>query len=152
MEDLLSAALRSLGRKERTVAEMGAWLRRRAGDDDDVDSVLIQLAETGALDDERFARRFAEDKRELSGWGAERIRESLVARGIEPGIADAALGDRSDEGELEAAIVALGRRGGPPADRGEMGRALGFLARRGYSSEVAHEAVKIAARRSGGHG
>ena len=41
-----------------------------------------RLIEAGALDDERFARRYAEDKRELRGWGPERIREALAARGV----------------------------------------------------------------------
>jgi regulatory protein len=148
MEDLLTAALRALGRKERTVAEMVTWLGRRDGEGGESDGVLTHLIETGALDDERFARRFAEDKRELAGWGTERIRETLVARGIAPEHADAAVGDRSADSELDAAVAALERRGSPLRDRAEMGRALGWLARRGYPSEMAHEAVKVAARRA----
>jgi regulatory protein len=150
MEDLLTAALRALGRKERTVAEMEVWLRRRDREGDEADAVLTHLVETGALDDERFARRFAEDKRELAGWGSERIREALIGRGIAADRADASLGDRSDANELRAALGALERRGAAIADRQQMGRALGWLARRGYPSEVAHEAVKIAARRATG--
>ena len=147
MEELLTAALRALGRKERTIAEMEDWLRRRDPGGDATRAVLGELIETGTLDDERFARCFAEDKRILAGWGSERIRATLIARGIAHDDADAALGDRSAEAELEAALAALELRGDAIADRVEMGRALGYLARRGYPSEVAHEAVKIAARR-----
>ena len=38
----------------------------------------------GALDDERFARRFAEDKRELRGWGPEQYRATLASAGSRP--------------------------------------------------------------------
>ena len=44
---------------------------------------MERLLEAGALDDERFARRFAEDKRELRGWGPDRIAEALRARGVD---------------------------------------------------------------------
>ena len=38
-----------------------------------IDAVLGELCEQGYLDDARFAQRFAEDRRRLDGWGAERI-------------------------------------------------------------------------------
>ena len=38
----------------------------------------------GELDDERFAHRYAEDKRELSGWGSERIRARTGREGRRP--------------------------------------------------------------------
>ena len=50
------------------------------------------LAEQGYLDDERFARLFAEDKRGLEQWGAERISQGLVARGIDRELIDEVLG------------------------------------------------------------
>ena len=70
--DALSLALRALGRKERSVAELGSWLRQRGVADDDAEQAIGHLIETEVLDDARFARRYAEDKRELSGWGSER--------------------------------------------------------------------------------
>ena len=47
----------------------------------EIEAAVGLLVETGGLDDERFARRFAEDKRELRGWGPERIREALGRAG-----------------------------------------------------------------------
>src|SRR3954465_8597561 len=72
--DAFEAALAALNRKERTAHELALWLRRRDFDLEEIESALRRLFEAGALDDERFARLFAEDKRELSGGGGGRIR------------------------------------------------------------------------------
>ena len=58
-----------------------AWLERRGYGAEEIEAAIDRLTEVGELDDERFARRYAEDKRELRGWGAERIREALLSRG-----------------------------------------------------------------------
>ena len=82
--DAFEAALAALRRKEQATAELVAWLQKRGYGSDEVEAVVVRLTEIGGLDDERFASRYAEDKRELGGWGAERIRAALLARGIAP--------------------------------------------------------------------
>jgi regulatory protein len=141
-------ALAALRRKERTSAELDAWLRQRGHGADEVEAAISDLIEAGELDDERFARHYAEDKRELRGWGAERIREALASRGLAPALIDAALGTESREAEVERASELLVRRGRPLAGDAERTRALGFLTRRGYDYEAAYEAVRMAARRA----
>ena len=81
-EEPLSLALRALDRKERTVAEMGSWLRARGVGSEQVVAVVDRLVATGVLDDARYARRYAEDKRQLKRWGSERIRTALLERGV----------------------------------------------------------------------
>ena len=76
-DDPLELALRALGRRERSVAELSGWLAERGVAADDVDATIAHLEEIDQLDDAGFARRYAEDKRELAGWGAERIREDV---------------------------------------------------------------------------
>ena len=44
-----------------------------------IDEALGELREQGYLDDARYAQRFAEDRRALDGWGAERIERRLRA-------------------------------------------------------------------------
>ena len=39
------------------------------------------LLEDGYLDDCRFALMFVHDRRELDGWGSERIRRELAPKG-----------------------------------------------------------------------
>ena len=95
-----SPALRS---KERTNAELTAWLDRRGYGAEEIEAAVGHLTEVGELDDERFARRYAEDKRELRGWGAERIREALLARGVAPSLAEAAVEADSHEAQVHRA-------------------------------------------------
>ncbi|HYU59492.1 MAG TPA: RecX family transcriptional regulator [Solirubrobacterales bacterium] len=142
--DAFELALRALGRKERSSAELAEWLRERGAEEDEVEVAIGRLTEIGELDDERFAVRYAQDKRELAGWGAERIREALLERGIAPEHVEAAVCSDSEEIQVRRATDLLARRDrglGSDADRAS---ALGYLTRRGYSYEVAHEAIRSA--------
>jgi regulatory protein len=138
-------AVGALAQRERTTAELERWLRERGLPEAEIAAAIDRLIEIGELDDRRFASRYAEDKRELSGWGPERIREALVAKGLGREDIEAALG--SGEDELERAIELLVRRGEPAVDERSRARALGYLARRGYESETAHDAVRGFERR-----
>jgi regulatory protein len=140
-EEVLALALKALAQKERSVAELRDWLIARRVDEADAVAVIERLAADGALDDDRFARRFAEDKRELAGWGEERIREALEARGIEHHHVESALAGDDEEAQLARALDLLAERGAPVGDDAERGRAFGFLARRGYSQEVCRRAI-----------
>ena len=139
-EGALGLALAALAQKERSVAELGQWLRGRGVGGDEVEEVVDHLVAIGTLDDERFAVRFAEDKRELSGWGSERIRAALLNRGIGTADVEAALAGGDDE--LARAERLLGERGMDVGDDRGRARALGLLMRRGYEAELAYEAVR----------
>jgi regulatory protein len=145
--DALQAALGALARRERTVAELRAWLEARAFGPEAIDAAIDHLGEIGQLDDGHFARRYAEDKRELSGWGAERIADALRERGIGPDAIGAALGTGAgaDE-EAERAARLLAGRGDPLGDELGRSRAFAYLRRRGYPAEVAYDAVRRAER------
>ena len=137
----LSLALRALNQKERSVAEMGSWLRARGVDDSDSADVIDHLVSTGVLDDTRYARQYAEDKRSLKRWGNDRIRAALIDRGISSHDAEEALAGGTED-EIERAVEALTERGATLADALERQKALGMLARRGYEAEVAYEAIR----------
>ncbi len=141
-DEPLSLALTALARKERTVAEMGSWLRARGVDAEQADDVVGRLIETGELDDARYARRYAEDKRELRRWGSERIRAALLDRGVSLADAEAALAEAGAEEEVDLAVELLRERRANLEDAAERQRALGLLVRRGYDSEAAYEAIR----------
>jgi len=145
--DAFERALGALAHRERTTAELAAWLRQRGFATGAVEAALTRLIEIGELDDERFARRYAEDKRELRGWGAERIREALLSKGLERSLIDAALADGIEQ-ELERAVELLERREASLDDDAQRGRALAYLARRGYDSATAYEAIRRSERRA----
>lgn len=141
-DDPLGPALAALRRRERSRAELRDWLGRRGFASDEIAAALDRLTELGELDDARFALRFAEDKRELSGWGPERIRESLLGRGVSLDDVEAALDADSEDRQLDRAGELLERKGGDLDSDVACGRALAFLTRRGYDYEIAYEAVR----------
>jgi regulatory protein len=145
LERALEIAYRYLDARERTQAEMRAHLRGKGIDPRDTERSIHALAEQGQLDDARFARLFVQDKRELDAWGADRIRQALVSRGVDRDVVDDALAEHeqsSDGGEIERALAVLRRRFPSPAgDRRERERALGVLLRKGYDTDLALEAI-----------
>ena len=112
----------------------------------EIEEVIALLIEAGAIDDASFARRYAEDKRLLAGWGPDRISGALERRGVPREHIEAALGPYDDESQLERAIALIGDRGVSCASERERERALGLLVRRGYPLELAYEAVRTAER------
>jgi regulatory protein len=146
--DAFERALGALSHHERTTGELVEWLAARGYAPAEIEAALDRLIESGAVDDERFAKRFAEDKRELSGWGPDRIREALGQRGLDRELIEAALAGDGTATQLERAVELLERRGEAPHDDRSRARALAFLARRGYGSELAYEAVRDAERRA----
>ncbi len=146
--DAFEVALAALRHRERTSAELTAWLERRGYGAAEIEAAINRLTEVGELDDQRFARRYAEDKRELRGWGAERIREALLARGVSPSLAAAAVEGDSHDAQVGRARDLLAGRGQPLGKDADRARALGYLTRRGYEYEIAYEAIRLAARQA----
>ena len=145
-----------LNRRDRTTSEVRLQLQRKGISEELTEAAIQTLVEQHLLDDERFARLFVSDKRELEQWGSERIRRGLLARGIDRHQTDTALeadarardgaGDE-EETELDRALAVLRRRfPTPPADRRERERAFGVLVRKGYESELALDALAAHAR------
>jgi regulatory protein len=141
-EDGYELALQALSRKERTEAELAGWLRERGVDEAELADVVARLSGAGALDDAEFARRYAADKRELRGWGPDRIAEALRARGVGEEEISAALAGEDEEAVIGRALELLEGDGAGVEDDRSRGRALALLARRGYPLEAAYEAVR----------
>jgi regulatory protein len=141
-QDAFERALEALSRKERTQAELTHWLETRGFGAEAVGEAIDRLISVGELDDSRFARRFAEDKRELRGWGPQRIRDALEARGVGAAEIDAALAADDHTDQVERAVALLRRRSGRLDDEAQRARALAYLTRRGYDYELAYDAVR----------
>lgn len=126
---------------------MREWLRAREEDEAEVERVIGFLTENLALDDRAFASAFAQDKRELSGWGQSRIRETLIRRGVDRQLAEEALATGPEsESEVDRAVRVLTEKGTDLASNRGRQRALGLLARRGYDADEAYAAIRIAGR------
>jgi regulatory protein len=131
---------------------MEGLLREKGVDEAALALAIDQLHEDGALDDERFAIRYAEDKRELAGWGPERIRKALKERGLPDDLIDPALAAESRDDQLQRAVDFLASKDLAVEGPEERRKALGALARRGFESEVSYEAMREQerTRRDGG--
>ena len=143
LQHALDLAYRFLGHRDRTVAEVHERLSAEGVEPAVVDEAVGELRHLGYLDDARYAQRFAEDRRTIDAWGAERIERRLLALGVDPALIAAALDERGTGEELEAALAVLRRRfERPPAHDRERDRALGLLVRKGYELELAYDAVR----------
>ncbi len=143
VEEAVGAAIGAQRRRERTTAEMLDWLLEKGYGRDDSEEAVAQLVELGELDDERFALAYADDKRVLSGWGSERIEAALSERGLGAALVARAACEERDQ-ELGRAVDQLLRRGMGVSDEIGRSKALGYLTRRGFTYELAYEAVRRA--------
>lgn len=141
-ERAIELAYRAVGYRERTVAELRAFLERKRVGPCAIEEAVAELSEAGLLDDARYAQRFADDKRELERWGSERIARDLQRRGIPPDLIEAANAGCSRDSELATALMVLEGRMPPPVGDRERDRAWRLLVRRGYATEIAYEAVR----------
>ena len=121
---------------------MRAYLEGKRVEPEVIDEVIGELERTHVLDDARFAERFTEDRRSLSGWGPERIELDLARRGIPQELIEPALAQRSREDELVAASELLAERFNGLEDDRARNRAWQLLVRRGFDSELAYDAVR----------
>jgi len=141
-------AYRSISRRDRTVAEVRGFLERKQVDPEPLEHALEELAAAGWLDDERFAKRFAEDKRTIERWGAERIERELRRRGVPAEAIAAAAGGQDRDDEMGAALEILSQKAGRLDDDRERDRAWRLLVRKGYEPELAYDAVREFGRRA----
>ncbi len=140
----LTLAYRYLNRRDRTEAEVRAHLDGKGTAAADAEQAIANLRDQGYVDDARYARLLAEDKRNLEGWGSDRIRRTLASRGIDRELIEDALAgdDQEPTSEIDRAVAVLSRRfPQPPQERRERDRALGVLLRKGYDLDLALDAL-----------
>jgi regulatory protein len=146
LEGALQRAYRFLGHRDRTVAELRKHLLAKGATGAIAEAAIAELVAQGYVDDARFARQFAEDRRHLDSWGGDRIERRLLELGVAREHVAVALAAGA-EGELDAAVQLLRRRfPAPPESDRDRERALGLLVRRGYDLELAYDAVRAHGR------
>jgi regulatory protein len=111
-----------------------------------VGSLVEGLKRIDLIDDAKFARYFASQRMSARPVGRRALVASLKARGIAPDVVAQAV-ERATEGRSEmetARELALGRwsalKGLDQATR--VRRLVGFLSRRGFSSEVVYRVAR----------
>jgi regulatory protein len=125
--------------------ELTTRLGRRGAPADVARAVVAELASRGYLDDEAFARWWAQVRAEGRRIGSLRLGRELRAKGIPRDLAAAAIGAAFDDtSELDRALEA-GRRRMPALRRASpdraAGRLAGYLLRRGYPPALVRRVV-----------
>ncbi len=131
--------------RPRTEAELKARLSSKGFSSEVVQGALERGRQAGLLDDQLFARLYAEDRLWTRPCARRLVIAELQRRGIAEDLARAAAQNAlPDVDEAELASRALMNRlplWGGLADEVRCRRAAGFLLRRGFSPETARRAM-----------
>ncbi len=80
-----------LAQRMMSTGELRQKLRMRAEDPADIDPLIAQLTEYGALNDSRYAEAYANFRKENQGFGQARVSRDLYKKRIAPGVAKSAI-------------------------------------------------------------
>ena len=140
------SALRSLSAREMSGLEVTRALRRRGHARHIVAEVVERLRSEGWVDDLRFACAFLRYRMRAKPASIHQLRAELAQRGCAPETVEMAVADVAVEDgpfdDIGLARAAVARRRGVDSRNPE--RLLRFLARRGFSFDVARRAVEEA--------
>lgn len=141
-------ALGLLAVRPRSRRELERRLLEARFEPDEVHDVLTRLERVGLVDDEAFARQYAEHRFGSRKDGSRAVVNGLRAAGIAPDLALAVADDAPDDEERRALDLATARAARladvDPAKA--FGRLTSLLLRRGYRPETARGAARRALR------
>ena len=80
-----------LAQRMMSTGELRQKLRLRALEPADIDPLIAQLTEYGALNDARYAEAYANSRKENQGFGQARVFRDLYKKRIAPGLAKSAI-------------------------------------------------------------
>ncbi|PXW33607.1 UNVERIFIED_CONTAM: regulatory protein [Williamsia faeni] len=145
------AALRLLGVRARSRAELRGRLKDKDFPPFEIDSVMERLDRAGLLDDADFAEQWVRSRHLHSGKGRTALRHELRQKGVVDRVIEQAIGQVDDDTERERAADLLRRKTSrlgaeDVSDRESRDkhtrRLVAMLARRGYAPSLAFELVK----------
>ncbi|MGH9466618.1 MAG: regulatory protein RecX [Terriglobales bacterium] len=143
-EQLYQKAVRLLGARGRSEAELRRNLGRRAQGPEALEAALARLREHGYVDDARLAAGFALYQKDVARHGRARTLRDLRARGIAAEVAEAAVrtgyAGTSEDALLRAHLKA--KRVHPPADLRQAASLCRKLLRAGFSPAACQRALR----------
>jgi regulatory protein len=138
---LKGRALRLLGNREHSRAELQRKLALHEDEPGQLQRVLDELQAKGFISDERVAESVLH--RRAARLGTARLRQELQAKGLAPELVSQAL-EPLRGNEIERARDVWRRKfEAPPQDATERARQARFLAARGFSGEVIAKVLRI---------
>jgi regulatory protein len=137
--------LRRLNSRARTRSELAKELREKSFSDDVATEALDRLEEVGLINDDDFAKTWVSSRHKSKGLAGGVLRQELRKKGIADDTVVEALGEISQEEEYESAmkLAAKKYRALQREDRDtQIRRLVGFLARKGYPSNLCYRVAK----------
>jgi regulatory protein len=105
--DAYDAAVRYLGGRPHTVAEIHRHLRSKKFDVETIDHAIDRLRAQRYVDDEAFARWWVEQRERFKPRGDRALRTELAQKGVARDVVDVVLGERAPDADVEQARRAL---------------------------------------------
>jgi regulatory protein len=131
---LKGRALRLLGSREHSRAELERKLAAREEEPGQLRRVLDELQAKGFIDEQRVVESVLH--RRAARLGAARIRQELQGKGLDPQMVARAVESLRSTELLRAREVWRRKFGALPADARERGKQARFLAARGFGGEA----------------
>jgi len=136
---LTGRALRLLGSREHSRAELEKKLQPHETEPGALAKVLDTLQAKGFINEERVLESVLH--RRAAKLGTQRIKQELRAKGLDPAAVAQAV-DQLRGSELERAREVWRKKFGvPPVDAAERAKQLRFLASRGFAGDILHRVV-----------
>lgn len=132
-------------REERSTAETKRKLKQLGMSPAEVEKAVAWLIKDNYLNEERFARAYAEGHVRIKGWGPQKIRAGLFARGVDGDLIHRVLTEIEDSEWHEAlkrTLEMASRKGYSGEDYASRMKLLRFAAGRGFDGEAVEQLLK----------
>ncbi|MGA7339843.1 MAG: regulatory protein RecX [Terracidiphilus sp.] len=145
---LYDYAVKALGRRMRSEAEMRRLLRQRAepGERGEaaIAAVVAQLKERRYLDDQSFAETYARLRQENEKLAARRVRQDLRQKGVQASVVERTIDERYNQTDEEALARAHleRKRIHKPENEKETARVMRRLAAAGFSTGTIYRILR----------
>lgn len=137
-----NAAIRFLGYRPRSEAEIRQRLQRRGFDSDCTEKTIARLKEQGLIDDIAFARFWKENRQEFSPRSRRLTKLELQRKGLTGDIIEQVVGELDDGESAYRAALNRARRLSLTDYQTLRRRLSDYLGRRGFSYSVIDETTK----------
>jgi regulatory protein len=137
-------AVRYLGFRPRSEAELATYLQRKGYGEEIAVSVLAKLQREGYLDDEAFARFWVENRQRFRPRGAQALRYELRRKGVDSDTIAEAVEGQDEEAAAWAAVEGKLARWAGLEQADFTKKMMGFLSRRGFGFGICRKVCERA--------
>lgn len=138
-------SIKLLGFRNRSIRELEGRLRKSGFSEEVIRQTIDGLVQQEYLDDLVFTRTWMDERFRLKGLGKNRVRQELLAKGIDKATIEAELSSYSDQDEKKCALVLAHKKYPHIRDldpKKQRQRLYQFLIYRGFDVSIASEILR----------